>query len=553
MSMARTLPNGNSRPETIQRGDDARSARTREQIKPATGVEAALSPRVAPAPTALPGTTLRQRLQILIWNRLMYRVGQVNDVLQAHKLPVEYDLVKPIPAGRRYPGLGDAPLIFSELTPSSEKHDAFEQLVIRFTLWLKEWYGLGATLTQPYTEIGAPYPKSFAKLQPRPSIPEDFTREDKLAGVAQRGPFSFQTKRVSEHEYAIDLRALESIEPRRPFIATGGIAYFGRADDRSLKTLRIEFQGATTRPGDAGWALAERRFLTGLNSNTTFLEHLVYLHIATAGVWSIAARMAFSTRHPLRVLLQPFTEETNRVNNYNIDGLILSEQSNVPLYSGYTLEQACALLRRAALDFDVRLMDPEYRATIQGQLGDETFPTVDSAVSLFRIYRRFTGEWCRAHLKEIDLETRIFCEELDFRVANGIRKLLGIQTWQELTLDHVAHLLAVGAFAASVGHHIVNDLTRDYFMSFHLMPPALAADGHPTLGVVLEKQNSIFSAGIQRYRLMSQAAMPDELSKRLWAEFQRELRRYEDGLASADPESVPYRIHPSRVSSSIHA
>jgi len=47
------------------------------------------------------------------------------------------------------------------------------------------------------------------------------------------------------------------------------------------------------------------------------------------------------------------------------------------------------------------------------------------------------------------------------------------------------------------------------------------------------------------------AAIADERGQRLWAQFQKELALYEAGLAK-DPQS-PYRIHPSRISSSIHA
>jgi hypothetical protein len=505
----------------------------------------------APGRSAL--RALHDRLQIWVWHRLMWRIANTSDEVQLHKLPDEVDFVKPIPAGRRYPALGNAPLIFSELTPASEQHNLLERVAIEVTLWLKEWYGLGNNLTQQYRGIGAPYPKQFATLQAPPTIPEDFQQEDRLARVARRGPFSFQTKRGDrDDEFVIDLRGLEWIQPREPFIAAGGLARFKRVEGQSLATVQLEFRGAVIRPGDPGWSLAEKRFLTGLNSQTTFIEHLLFLHMATAGVWGIVARMAFSSRHPLRVLLQPFSEETNRVNNYNIDGLILTENSNVPSYSGYTLEQSSTLLREAATTFDVRIMDPEYRARVQGQLDDPTFPTVESAVAVFHIFRRFAEEWCRAYLKpEIDLETRIFCEELDYRVANGVRRLIGIERWDELTPEKVAHLLAVGMFASSVSHHVVNDLTRDYFLSFHLMAPAIDDQGYPTLGVVLEKQGGVFTAGIRRYKLLAPAAIPDPVGRELWARFQSELRAYE-ATVEGDPQSA-YRLHPSQMSSSIHA
>ena len=501
-----------------------------------------------------PGMSLRQRLsqraRMWVWEQVMATIAEATDVPQVQVPPVESDWVKPIKVGRRYPGLSDTPMIFSELTPPSERHTLFESAAVRATLWLKEWYSLGRHVLQPYTGVGAPYPERFARLQPPPRIPEDFTLQDKLAGIAQRGPFSFQTRKAGTDEYEIDLTLLESYTPRAPFIPAGGLARFRRADDR-LVTVSVDFGGRTYRPGEPGWALTEKRFLAGLNSYTTFIEHLLFLHIATAGTWGIVARMALSTRHPLRVLLQPFTQETNRVNNYNIDGLILSENSNVPLYSGYSLEQSNTLLRIAAQGFDVRVMDPEKRAEQQGQLNDGLFPTVQSAVDLFRIYQKFTDSWCETYLQEIDLETRIFCRELDHRVANGVKTLIGIDDWQDLRREHVSHLLATGAFAASVGHHVVNDLTRDYMLAFHLMPPALDGDGRPSLGIVLEKQASVLTAGIKRYHLISEAAMPNDTARKLWDGFQQELKAYQRDLA-ADPVAA-YRIHPRQVCSSIHA
>ena len=414
---------------------------------------------------------------------------------------------------------------------------------------------MGWNINDPYTETGAPYPEAFTRYQPRPRIPEDFSSpSDALAGVARRGPFSVQTKAAPDrrNQFVIDLSALEALEPRAPFIPAGGVAHFERGPGNTLKTLGVEFQGDFVEPGQARWALTEKRFLVGLNSYTTFIEHLTFIHIATAGVLSIVARMAFSARHPLRVLIQPFTAETNRVNNYNIDGLILTPKSNVPSYSGYSLEQASTLLRASAEDFDLRLIDPEFRAGLQGTLDDPTFPTVESAVSVYRIFKRFTETWCKHYLKTIDLETRIFCEEFDYRSAKGIRGLLGVDRWEELDHTHIAHLLAVCFFGASVGHHIVNDLTRNYFMSFHRMPTAIDSNGFPTWGVVLEKQESVVSAGSQRYKLLSEPKMPDLDAQRMWDTFQNELRAYERGLPP-DPLAADYYIYPSRVACSVHA
>src|SRR5690349_17403114 len=66
----------------------------------------------------LPGASkprmLAERVQIWLWERLFYRIAATANVPQEQTPPVEHDWVQPIPAGRRYPGLGEVKLIFSE-------------------------------------------------------------------------------------------------------------------------------------------------------------------------------------------------------------------------------------------------------------------------------------------------------------------------------------------------------------------------------------------------------------------------------------------------------
>lgn len=211
------------------------------------------------------------------------------------------------------------------------------------------------------------------------------------------------------------------------------------------------------------------------------------------------------------------------------------------------------MLREVASGFDATLLDPEQRAQMQGQLDDPAFPTVQSLVALWRIFKDFAVRWCRAHLPDVDLQTRAFCEELDARAPNGVRKLLGLKGWDDLTVDHVAHLAAVGMFGSSIGHHVVNDLTRDYQMQFHIMPPAMDAEGHPSRGIVYEKRNSVFIAGVKRYMLVDDKVhMPTTLMRQLWARFQDDLKAYEEE-SSHDPAMHKYHIKPILAGRSIHA
>ena len=107
-------------------------------------------------------------------------------------------------------------------------------------------------------------------------------------------------------------------------------------------------------------------------------------------------------------------------------------------------------------------------------------------------------------------------------------------------------------FTCSVWHHIVANMMRDYEMQFDVIPPAMDAEGNPTLGIVLEKRNSITIAGLLRYKLVDDTVfLPADSMKKLWATFQDELKSYEKTLEN-DP-SRAYRVVPSLVPSSVHA
>ncbi|WP_394833998.1 hypothetical protein LVJ94_46585 [Pendulispora rubella] len=503
-------------------------------------------------PTPLDGGPLM--LRELYWRKVTAAVVRKNNVIQARREPSDADRVTPMLIGKRYPGLTGAKVFVSENTPAGEAQSPIAQLVLKWVLFQKEIIGMSQFYKDPWKGTGVPYPPEFQALKPAPEVPEDFRRgADKLAGVARRGPFSIYTKKDGQ-DYIVDLRKIEALETRSPFVRTGGLARFSRGSNGGLSTVSVEFQGKTYRPGgNAEWAMAEKRFLVGLNSFGTLADHLTHMHIVGAGTWTICTRLALPARHALRVVLEPFVVETMRVNNDNIDGLILSENSNVPSYTGYTLATVHGAMRDVISNFDIRWLDAEYRAKEQGLLDDPAFPTMQSAVDLFRIFRRFTSAWCKEFVPTVDTDSRNFCQELHSRVPNGVFKLLGIDGIEQLMPEHVAHLVAIGMFSESIWHCIVANMVRDYEMQFDIMPPAINAEGHPTLGLVLEKRNSITIADLLRYKLVDdRVPLPTEAMKQCWAKFQSDLKSYEADVRK-DASTQRYRVIPSEVPGSIHA
>jgi hypothetical protein len=278
------------------------------------------------------------------------------------------------------------------------------------------------------------------------------------------------------------------------------------------------------------------------------IEHLIRCHMCVGESHVLAAVEALPSRHPLRAILEPFAIETLLVNGDNIDGLIKSEHSNVPSYSGYPLAVVNEVIRTVARGFDVRIMDPEWRA---GQQGTSDLPSLAAEIELFRLFKRMTSRYVHEVIQALDAPTRAWCGLVDTYIPNGIKGLVGEEP---LTLDQVAYVLAVLAYTSSVKHHVMADTTRDYMMAFHVMPPAIATDGFPTRGMVLEKMNSITIAGILRYRLLDDhVVLPEGPARDIWAEFQAGLQAIQSRIDAAPADQRRYAIQPAKVPSSIHA
>ncbi len=486
------------------------------------------------------------------WKEITIGVVKKNNVLRPHRAPADDESVRPIPIERRWPGLAGTPLVMAAEVPKGERLPFVEQIALHAVLDAKEVLGLAAAYPEPYRESGAPYYPEYVALHPAPELPADFeSGADRIAGVARRGPFSIVTRRVDDG-YELDLRHIEALVPRAGLLRTGGLARL-RETAEGLATEWVELDGARHTPGGAGWGLVEKRFLCGLGTHATLIEHLIRCHMCVGESHVIAAVESLPSRHPLRAILEPFAVETLLVNGDNIDGLIKSEHSNVPSYSGYPLATINQVIRSVAQGFDLRCMDPEWRAGEQGTL-DAGFPTIDAEVELFRLFRRMCRRYLHEVVRELDAPTRGWCQTVDRYVPNGVKALAGIESWDALTLDHVAHVLAVLSFTSSVIHHVVADTTRDYMLAFHVMPPAVAADGYPTRGMALEKMNSITIAGILRYKLLDDhVALPEGAAREIWAELCGSLRAIQQRIDAGPADQRRYAIHPSQIPSSIHA
>lgn len=485
-----------------------------------------------------------------LWKRVTIGVVKRSNVYQPHRPAADDDAAHPVPVERRWPGLAGTPLLLAEAVPRSERISGMQEFVLQFVLRLKELFGLGASYPEPYRSETSPYYPEYEELHPASELPEDFgPGKDRIAGLAWRGPFSLVTQKEGAG-YKIDLSHMEALKPRSGFVTVGGVAYFSRTAS-GLKTDWVQLDGKKHSPGDADWPLIEKRFLSGLNSHTTFIEHLIYCHMSVAESLSLASVEALPSRHPLRAFLQPFTIETLRVNDDNIDGLIKTEHSNVPSYTGYPLATLHAVIKAVSSSFDIRKMDPEWRAKDQGTTD---FPTVQLRLELFQLFRTLCRRYCTEVLKEVDAPTRAWCALVDKYIPNGVAKMAGITDWNKLTLDQVAHVLAVCTYTVSVTHHIVADTVRDYMMTFHVMPPAVTTEGYTTKGMVLEKMNSITVAGILRYRLLDDGSVvPEGPGRAIWAEFQAALKAIQARVDASPADQRRYLIHPSKIPSSIHA
>jgi len=486
------------------------------------------------------------------WKNVTISVVKKTNIYMPHRAPSDDDAARPIPVEKRWPGLAGTPLVLADEVPKSERLSAPEMLVLQGVLGLKNVLSLSQAYPESYRGQGAPYYPEYVALHPASLTPPDFAPgQDHIAGVAQRGPFSLITRQVADG-YELDIRHVEALTPKAGYLKTGGLAHLSRQGD-SLKTDWVELDGQRHTPGTPGWELIEKRFLTGLNTHTTVIEHLINCHMCVGESHVLAAVEALPARHALRAIIQPFAIETLRVNGDNIDGLIKSEHSNVPSYSGYPLGTLDAVLRQVAQGFDVRRMDPEWRSSQQGTLG-AGFPTVEAEVELFRLFKQMWRRYLHEVVQQVDAPTRAWVQLVDQYIPNGVKTLAGIEDWEGLTLDQVAHVAAVVTFTSSVIHHIVADMVRDYMMSFHVMPSAVKVDGYPTRGTVIEKMNSITIAGILRYRLVDDTVvLPDGPARAIWSEFQTALKGIQARIDQGPADQRLYQIHPVKVPSSIHA
>ena len=416
---------------------------------------------------------------------------------------------------------------------------------MRFALALRGRWPLAAGYPEPWT--GSPvYPDLYRAIAPPPVRPVGFD-SDRAAHLALTGPFSLLTCAMSGG-FEIDLRHIAGLEPRPPFATAGGVARFIRVNDHTLRTLEIEFEGRRFCPGEPEYMAIERRFLTGLNTHTTLIEHLVNIHLIAAGALAISAVEAFRHDHALRELLQPFLIEVVRINNTYVDGLIREETSNVPQYTGYSLSTVHRTIDLAARRFDLARMDPERRAIIQGTGDQPGFATVQSAIELWHAFRDMVRAYVGACAAEVDEPMRTWVRALDAHVPNGVCRALHIEDPSEVTLEQVAYLVALLAYVSSVGHHIVADLTRDYMLQFDAMPPAVARDGTLPLGPILEKQNSVTIATVTRYRLLDEGMVfSSPAGREVWEQFRARLREVE---RRTQGETAVIRA--SRVPSSAH-
>jgi hypothetical protein len=423
------------------------------------------------------------------------------------------DQVEAQPIGVRWPGLKGAPVFVARATPRSERHTMTKRLLIAAYLRLKELLPLGDDDGPPFT--GAiHYPKRFEPLARRPDRPAAWDDDDPIAAIAQRGTFSLLTERAADG-YVLGAQGLDEGRYRPGFLPCGGRALLAREGDR-LRTVSIESAGERAEPGDEAWPLMQKRLLVGLNTRVTLIEHLAHCHLTAANAFAIAAYETLSPAHPLMTVLHPFVIEVIRLVNHHVDGLIVSERSNVPRYSGLPLAEVNRVLAESFASFDLDWLHPIRRAEKLGTADDPAFPTVASACRAWTVYERLGRRWCQELLPD-DEETRAFRARLDALLPGGAKGA------------DLGELIARAAWISSAFHTQVGDDIRGHMLHVDIMPPCVRKDGSVPASCVEEKTNSILIAGIRRYLLKGQA-LPnaDERGQEIWAEFLRGLEAIDD-------------------------
>ena len=486
------------------------------------------------------------------WEVLTLVLVKANSQFQTHSKPCAEDVVQVISIGERYPGLQDCAIIVSRDTPVSERMPPTKLVVLRLVLWLKKKFQLAKTYTEPFALASHSFPNRHRAVAAVPWRPEACDAEN-LAEIVFRGPFSHYTRRREDGDYEIDLSALEDIPTQKAFLSTGGRMVVGREED-SFYVKYLEGWGERHTPTDDGFELARKRFVAGLNTYNTFVDHLIGGHLIVTGTMAVVTVAVLPAHHPLRQLIHPFTIETMKVNNYNVDGLIKHEGSNVPTYSGYGLQTLYELMTQATSDFDLSKLDPEKLAETNGIGRDEAFVTLQSCREVWQILRDYTTKYCARFISNLDFETRIWVETLDSDLPGGVCSYLGIDSLEEVNSGHIARLVAVLAYTASVHHYLVGTLTRNYYLYPRDFPTVVPVDGGlPPAGIVMEKSNSIAIAGIQRYRLVDDSMrFEDPAAQTLLEECQQNLKSYWTNVEKTHDDRR-YHVNPNELMSSIHA
>lgn len=492
-----------------------------------------------------------------------------------HYQPVADDAkITPIHIEQLYPGTGDNAFL-SDGYPKSEDPGFFMKASAPVGLQLKRVLSLGFNYGSFFDGTGVPWTKRWEKKKALPKRPLDFMpTADAVAGVLTRGPFSVHTViEPDTGDLILDLSSFDHLEPREPFVPCGGIARVEKDPATgSFKTKSIKFDGKEYLPGSNGYPMAQKRFLVALNSFATLIDHLTYCHILGAQNNALAIFGALPNDHHLRILMQPFISETTKVNTQLIPGLINFSTSNVPSYTGYPLKDVKSKMKSEIEAFDVKYLDPLQRYEMHGMpTDDEDFPTIKSTADIYKMYLSLAEEWLAEFMKDgVDEHTKNYVQQLEEHTPNGIFPLVGIDSIAELEPKHVARIIATLMFTGSVWHHNVNDKTGPYFFTNDIMPTAIAENGLPTWGVVMEKRNSIVAASKYIYYVLPRKDGPgkdkksigdvysankaiSEEGNAIWTKFEQKLIKYSEEINRKPDDIKEFLIEPYDITSSIHA